>query len=158
MYLLLPVYLANMAAPFAKYWHGWNRPISQRWLGEHKTVVGFALGVAVAVVTAFAQSRIRWHASLVDYDHWLALGLACGFGALGGDALKSFIKRRLGIAPGQQWIPADQLDFVLGGLLALSLFVALDWVDIILILVVSFVGDILINHVSFRIGIRDTRW
>jgi len=158
IYLMLPVYLANMAAPFVKYWRGWNRPISRRWLGDHKTVIGLALGVAVAVAATFIQSRINWNASPVNYDQWLALGLACGFGALGGDALKSFIKRRLGIAPGRPWIPADQLDFVLGGLAGISFFVTLSLVDIVVILVASLVGDIAVNHASFRLGIRDTKW
>jgi CDP-2,3-bis-(O-geranylgeranyl)-sn-glycerol synthase len=158
VYLMLPVYLANMAPPFVKYWRGWNRPISRRWLGDHKTVIGFALGVAVAVAVTLAQSRINWAAGLVNYDQWLALGFSCGCGALGGDALKSFIKRRLGIAPGQSWIPADQLDFVVGGLVGLSFFVALDLTDVIVILVASLVGDIVVNHMSFQLGIRDTKW
>jgi CDP-2,3-bis-(O-geranylgeranyl)-sn-glycerol synthase len=157
-YLMLPVYFANMAPPFVKYWSGWNRPISRRWLGDHKTVVGFLLGVAVATVITFIQSLIAWREGLTSYDRWLTLGLACGFGALGGDALKSLIKRRCGIPPGQPWIPADQLDFVIGGLVALSLFVTLQPLDVALILVVSFLGDIGVNHLSFRLGIRNTKW
>ncbi len=157
-YLMLPVYFANMAPPFVKYWSGWNRPISRRWLGDHKTVVGFLLGVAVATVITFIQSLIAWREGLTSYDRWLTLGLACGFGALGGDALKSLIKRRCGIPPGQPWIPADQLDFVIGGLVALSLFVTLRPLDVALILAVSFLGDIGVNHLSFRLGIRNTKW
>ncbi|HEX5285728.1 MAG TPA: CDP-archaeol synthase, partial [Polaromonas sp.] len=75
-----------------------------------------------------------------------------------GDSLKSFFKRRLGIAPGQRWIPFDQLDFILGGLVALSFFVRLDWIDIALICAISFVGDVLVNQLSFYLGIRETRW
>ena len=158
IYLMLPVYFANMAPPFVKYWSGWNPPISRRWLGDHKTVVGFLLGVVVATATTFLQSLIAWSEGLTHYDRWLALGLACGFGALGGDALKSLIKRRCGIPPGKPWIPADQLDFVVGGLVALSFFVRLRPVDVALILVLSFLGDIGVNHLSFRLGIRNTKW
>jgi hypothetical protein len=32
------------------------------------------------------------------------------------DSVKSFVKRRVGIAPGAPWIPFDQLDFVIGAL------------------------------------------
>jgi len=78
VYLMAPAYLGNMAAPFVKYWKGWNRPISERWLGAHKTVAGFLLGVIVALGTAFLQSAIDWKGSLVDYAHWPALGLALG--------------------------------------------------------------------------------
>ena len=44
-----------MAAPFVKYWRGWNAPIAARRLSEHKTVVGFAFGVCAAVVVTFVQ-------------------------------------------------------------------------------------------------------
>lgn len=158
LYLMLPVYLANMAPPFVRFWRGWNPPISIPLLGSHKTVVGFAAGVAVAVAVAFIQSRLRWDGSLLSPNHWLAAGIAAGFGAMAGDSLKSFFKRRLRIAPGQRWIPFDQLDFILGGLVALSFFVRLDWIDIALICAISFVGDVLVNQLSFYLGIRDTRW
>lgn len=158
LYLMLPVYLANMAPPFVRFWPGWNPPISVPLLGSHKTVVGFAAGVAVAIAAAFIQSRLRWDGSLLSPSHWLAAGFAAGFGAMAGDSLKSFFKRRLRIAPGQRWIPFDQLDFILGGLVALSFFVRLDWIDIALICAISFVGDVLVNQLSFYLGIRETRW
>lgn len=157
-YLMLPVYLANMAPPFTRFWRGWNPPISRRWLGSHKTVLGFGLGVAVAIAAAFAQSRIQWQGQLVNYADWPLLGCACGVGALGGDAAKSWCKRRLGIAPGRPWIPADQLDFVLGGLAALSGWVDFGATDAVAIIALSFAGDIAVNHVAYYCGIRDTRW
>ena len=92
LYLMLPVYLANMAPPFVRFWPGWNPPISVPLLGSHKTVVGFAAGVAVAVAAAFIQSRLRWYGSLLSPSHWLAAGFAAGFGAMAGDSLKSFFK------------------------------------------------------------------
>jgi CDP-2,3-bis-(O-geranylgeranyl)-sn-glycerol synthase len=157
-YLMLPIYFANMAAPFAGHWRGWNRPISRRWLGSHKTVVGFALGVATAVVVTFVQSRVHWSGSLISYEHWLLLGLGCGMGALGGDSIKSFIKRWLDIPPGQSWIPADQLDFIIGGLLVLSFWARLNWLDVVSILALSFVGDVIVNHAAYSLRIRKTKW
>jgi CDP-2,3-bis-(O-geranylgeranyl)-sn-glycerol synthase len=157
LYMMLPIYFANMAPPFVKYWHWWNRPISKRWLGGHKTVLGFFFGVASAILIAFFQSRIHWQGDLVSYEQWFLLGLACGCGAMIGDSLKSYFKRRLNISPGQSWIPADQLDFVFGGLLALFFWARLSWIDIIMILSISFIGDILINQLSFQLGIRNTR-
>jgi CDP-2,3-bis-(O-geranylgeranyl)-sn-glycerol synthase len=75
-----------------------------------------------------------------------------------GDSLKSWFKRRLGIVPGRRWIPFDQLDFVLGGLLALSFWIRLSLSDIILILVISVAGNIAVNQLSYRLGVRDTSW
>lgn len=156
LFLMAPAYLANMAPPFLKYWRGWNRPISTRLLGEHKTIGGFGLGVSVAIGAACAQSAIDWEGSLVSYDHWLLIGFALGFGALGGDALKSFFKRRRGIPPGRSWVPADQLDFVLGALILIWPWARLGWSDVAIVVAVTFIGDLAVNQIAYRLGIRDT--
>jgi CDP-2,3-bis-(O-geranylgeranyl)-sn-glycerol synthase len=121
-------------------------------------VAGFLLGVIVALGTAFLQSAIDWKGSLVDYAHWPALGLALGIGALGGDALKSLVKRARGIAPGKSWVPFDQLDFAVGALALVWPWARLGWRDVLLILAFTFVADIVVNHAAYRLGIRDTRW
>jgi CDP-2,3-bis-(O-geranylgeranyl)-sn-glycerol synthase len=158
IYLMLPVYAANMAPPFSRFLPGWNRPISRRWLGEHKTVIGFLLGVVTAMAVTYMQHQLAWERSLIFYDDWFALGAALGAGAMIGDCTKSFFKRLLRIAPGQSWIPADQLDFIIGGLVVLAFWIRLSWFDIVLILVISFVGDILVNHAAFWLRIRETKW
>jgi CDP-2,3-bis-(O-geranylgeranyl)-sn-glycerol synthase len=158
MYLMLPAYLANMAPPFTRYWPGWNRPISRRWLGDHKTVVGFCAGLGVALVVTFVQSRVGWSGGLSSYAHWPRLGLAFGFGSMAGDSLKSFVKRLKGIPPGRPWIPMDQLYFIVGSILLISPFATLTWPDIATVLAVSFFGDIVVNHISYALGIRATKW
>jgi CDP-2,3-bis-(O-geranylgeranyl)-sn-glycerol synthase len=115
LYLMLPVYAANMAAPFARYWPAMARPVSERWLGGHKT--------------------------------WLL-----------GDSAKSFFKRRLGIQLGSRWIIADQLDFVVAGLLALMWWVDLGWLDVTVVLALSFVGALAINRLACGLGIKRTPW
>ena len=158
MYFMLPAYLANMTPPFVRFWRGWNRPISRRWLGDHKTVVGFISGMIVALAVACLQSKFHWRHDLLPYNHWPTLGLAFGFGAMSGDSLKSLFKRFCKIRPGQPWIPMDQLDFVVGALLLVSPWAPVTWVDVLIILVISFAGDIAINHLSYALSIRNTRW
>lgn len=158
LYLMAPAYLANMAPPFTRYWRGWNRPISERWLGSHKTVVGAGLGVTVGVVAALVQSMIAWRGSVLSLDHWVLAGLLLGVGAIGGDALKSLVKRRVGVAPGERWVPWDQLDFVLGALVLIAPWAAIGWGDVALVLVVSFVGDVAVNQIAWRLRIRDKPW
>ena len=158
LYLMLPIYFANMAPPFVRYWRGWNPAISAPQLGSHKTVVGFVLGIVTAVAAAFAQSRAGWSGSLVAYEQWILMGMAMGAGAMLGDSAKSFFKRRLEIAPGKSWIPFDQLDFVAGGLLALLPWIRLSVLDIAAIFALSFLGAICVNHLSFYSGIREAKW
>lgn len=158
VYLMLPAYAANMAPPFVRFWPGWNRPISAALLGNHKTVVGFALGITAGALAAWVQSRIGWGRSPLTPSNWLAIGLASGLGAMAGDSIKSFFKRRAGIPPGKSWIPADQLDFVVGALMLMLPVIRLGWADVAIILVITFVGDIVVNQLSFLLGIRSTRW
>lgn len=157
-WFMAPAYLANMAPPFARFWRGWNRPVAERWLGAHKTIVGAALGVAAGVATAYAQSRIAWKGSIVSYAAWLMIGLRLGAGAVAGDAVKSLLKRRRGVPPGGRWIPADQLDFPIGALLLGGSLAPLTWVDVALILAFTFVADIAVNHAAYWLRIRDTAW
>ena len=158
LYFMLPAYAANMAPPFVKYWKGWNPPIARRSLGSHKTVLGFVSGVCTAVLVTFIQSWVPWQGSLVPYEEWLGLGLRFGIGAMAGDSVKSLVKRRVGIAPGEPWIPFDQLDFVIGSLILTWSGASLSWLDGVLILVLSPGGDILVTHLGYWLRIRDTKW
>src|SRR5512142_3041998 len=155
---MAPAYLANMAPPFARFWPGWNRPINERWLGAHKTIVGAALGVAAGIAAAYAQSLVAWSGSIVSYDAWPAIGLRLGAGAVAGDAIKSLLKRRRGVPPGGRWIPADQLDFPIGALLLGGSLAQLSWIDVVAILTFTFVADIAVNHAACWLRIRDTAW
>ena len=58
------------------------------------------------------------------------------FGALLGDIIESFFKRRIGKKRGEDWIPFDQIDFILGvfffsfltaGLLQISGLTSSNW-------------------------------
>jgi CDP-2,3-bis-(O-geranylgeranyl)-sn-glycerol synthase len=158
LWAMLPAYCANMAPPFLRFWPGWNRPISVRWLGEHKTVMGFLAGVATGALAGYALSRIGWETSVVASRDLPLVGLAQGLGAMSGDALKSFFKRRRSIAPGARWIPADQLDFALGALALAWPWLHLGALDVAAILAITFAGDIAVNQLSFRLGIRKTPW
>ena len=64
LYFTAPAYAANMAPPFVRYWKGWNPPINRQWLGEHKTVIGFGIGLLAAVIVTFIQSRVVWSGAL----------------------------------------------------------------------------------------------
>jgi hypothetical protein len=50
------------------------------------------------------------------------------------------------------------MDFPIGALLLLPPWIRLDWLDVAAILQMIFVGGVVVNHVAFRLGIRDTKW
>jgi len=155
---MLPAYAANMAPPFVRFWPGWNPPLSRRWLGSHKTTLGVVSGLLTAVATVFIQTRIGWGGAIASSLGWLGLGLGFGVGAMAGDAIKSFFKRRLGLEPGRPWIPFDQLDFPVGALLLVGPSAELSASDLVVILVVTFAGDIAVNRIAYALGLRTTPW
>ena len=120
--------------------------------------MGFAAGLAGALLTTRVQAGLGWAGARVAYDDWAALGLLFGVGAMAGDCAKSFFKRRLGIPPGAPWVPFDQLDFVLGALALVGPRAALAWTDVLVILALSAGGHILVNHLGWALGVRETRW
>jgi len=158
VYFMAPAYAANMLPPFAKYWRGWNPPINRRWLGSHKTVLGFATGVSAAILMAVAQSQLAWSNAIAVYAAPAGLGLRFGIGAMAGDSIKSFFKRRMDIPPGEPWIPLDQVDFVLGALVLVWPVAELTWPDVPAILLLSGTGHVLVNHLGYWLGVRPTRW
>lgn len=158
LYFMAPAYVANMLPPFVAYWRGWNPPISRRWLGGHKTVLGFVAGVLGGVVTTFAQSQLGWVDAIGVDRAWPDLGLRFGIGAMAGDAVKSYFKRRAGIGPGRPWIPFDQVDFVVGALALVWPLADLSWRDVAAILMLSAFGHVLVNHLGHWLGVRPSRW
>lgn len=158
LYFMAPAWLANMAPPFVRFWHGWNRPLHARWFGSHKTVAGAWLGLAVAVGVRALLALPHMPFDRLPPSGWWWQGPLYGLGVVGGDALKSFCKRRAGIAPGRAWPPFDQLDFALGTLFLLGIPARLNLVDVAVILALTFVGGIGVDRVSFRLGIKRSPW
>lgn len=121
LYFFLPAFFANMTPEFFK-WFPLNRPIHKKLLGKNKTWIGIItaslMGIVVFTVQKFLyQFDFFYNLSIIDYgDFTILFGFLLGAGAIGGDLVKSFFKRRKKIKPGASWKPWDQLDFAIGGL------------------------------------------
>lgn len=162
LFYALPMYAANMAPVLVSRLPILNRPIDggRLWrgkpiLGSHKTWRGFIAGILLAVAVVYGQ-RLAAGSSFVfvDYlaqDIWL-LGVAMGFGALAGDAIKSFFKRRVGVKPGGAWPPFDQIDFIVGGLCAAWFYQPMPFLVAVLLLVLTPFGHVLVNRLAFAAG------
>ena len=144
IWLFLPAGLANMAPIFAAHWRLWpalDKPIDggrqwrgKRLFGDHKTLRGFVVGWLTALIAVLIQAwleavspALKEFIYIFDYEqvNLLAWASALSLGALGGDAIKSFFKRRAGVKPGKSWVPFDQIDYVAGTIAASLLVVQL---------------------------------
>jgi CDP-2,3-bis-(O-geranylgeranyl)-sn-glycerol synthase len=135
--------LAKLAFPvdFGRTWRG------KELFGNNKTwrglLVGAVTGIAVAGIQAwlFLNTEFFRNNTLVDYANvnFVAIGILMGAGALIGDLIKSFIKRRLGKQPGRPWFPWDQLDWIAGAIIASSI-VYVPPVNVVIVTAALYVG------------------
>jgi CDP-2,3-bis-(O-geranylgeranyl)-sn-glycerol synthase len=171
LWYFLPAYFANMAPNFfRKTLHTLAKPIDhgatfrgKRVFGDHKTYRGFVAGAFVAIVIILLQ-RAAYSVSffqalsLIDYSaqplgKLIFLGFLLGFGALLGDAVKSFFKRQVGVQPGKSWFPFDQLDFVIGGLLLSFMIYLPSNTAILAILILSPLLHVIVKYCGWLLKI-----
>ena len=140
----------------------------RRLFGVNKTIKGFVVMVPAtalsfgALAAALGLSSERslglWAVGPVAY---VGLGLLAGLGFMAGELPNSFIKRQLGVAPGQAaegvgagWLFAllDRVDSVIGLLLALSLAVPVPGATWIYLLLIGPVLHAMFSLLVFRLG------
>jgi CDP-2,3-bis-(O-geranylgeranyl)-sn-glycerol synthase len=171
LYLFLPAYAANMAPVLAKwlnFFPGLAVPIDgdregeNGFLGRNKTYRGLIAGLFAGVVVAEIQFLLGDHGFFRDIslfslqaDNAIVWGLLLGAGVLIGDLAKSFVKRKIGIKPGERWIPWDQLDMVIGGIIFGSLMYHFSWSNILILLIISPILIVAVNIFSYAVKIKE---
>ena len=135
--------LAKLAVPidFGVKFHG------REIFGQNKTWRGLLVGILVGIITAGVQAFLFFKTdffranTLVDFGrvNFILLGALMGGGALIGDLIKSFIKRRFNVPPGKPWFPWDQLDWITGAIL-FSLIVYVPPVRVAAVTALLYVG------------------
>ena len=170
LYFMLPAYFANMAPVLVKKINlfvvpiDFNKKIKNKpILGSHKTFRGLIFGVLFAIIISYIQFRLYSaesfrSISFFDYQNWLLFGFLMGFGALAGDTVKSFFKRRTGIRPGDKFIPFDQIDFVVGAFAFTAPIFGTTFKIILVSLFLAFFLHVLANHLAFYLKIRKEKW
>jgi len=128
-WFLLPAYVANPMAVVS----GGGTPMDfgrtlkdgRRLFGDGKTWRGFAGGIACGFTLGVVlQGFAVLMTPLLFFDNGpglLGILVLLPFGALLGDLLGAFIKRRLGLARGAKAPGLDQYDFLIGTFLVLLL-------------------------------------
>jgi len=153
---IFPAYCANAIPVIA----GGGRPIDlgKRFsdgkpiFGKNKTSRGFFSGLAVGTAVGLIES--------LAFDYNILFGLFLSLGALFGDLVGAFIKRRLGLAPGDLLPIVDQVDFIVGAILfsvpiCLS---TLSWQLIIAVLIITPPVHLLTNFAAYKLGLKSNPW
>ena len=180
LWVLLPAYLASAFAtlprgrgPAMDFGRIWRRD-GRRVLGPSKTWSGFLVGASLAVPFGLLEAALilaappnlqlvpRWGPSVLAALPAVAL---VTFGAMTGDALGSFVKRRLDRASGARTLLLDQLPFVLlpigvGAVVDPGLFVGTfgSWEAVLWLLVFTLGLHAAFNWIGFYAGLKKVPW
>lgn len=174
LWFFVPAGLANIAPVFLSRTPGlrnWNTPLDfgksyngKRIFGEHKTWRGLIGGVVIGAATGGSLVYQLYPESAERVDIFpgsplasmVFLGAILGFGALYGDAVESFFKRQINIAEGNSWFPFDQLDYIIGGLLASLPLVVLQWNEYFVIVVIWFLMHLTVSYIGYLLHFKKT--
>lgn len=172
-WFLLPAAFAN-AAPIAaaplpvikrftapidggKTWRG------HALLGPNKTWRGIIAGIVVATIVLWLQvylfDQYEWAqfaANGVNYRDLpiFILGPLFAVGALGGDSIESFFKRRKQIPSGKSWVPFDQIDYIIGSIIVSLFFVKLAPIHYLYMIIVWFCMHLLASYLGYKLRLK----
>ena len=174
IWLMLPAYLPNNFAVL----FGGGRPLDfgrrfrdgRRILGDGKTFRGTIAGVLAGVGVGIALNEIAstWPdlglpGFGAGYELFLVL-IGLSLGAMAGDIVASFFKRRMGMERGAALFLVDQLDFVIGSW-ALLFILAPRWFSenftseiIFIVLIVTPILHRATNIIGYKIRAKKEPW
>lgn len=163
-YFMLPSLFAILTPPLSKKINFLNYTINERLLGKNKTYRGLIFAVIIGVLIFYIQKILFQYdffnkISLINYNEYsLLLGFLLAFGAMTGDIVESFFKRRLNILPGGRFIPWDQIDFIIGSLVFAAIIYIPNFTSIIYIFISCVITHIIFNHLGYYLKIKKSKW
>lgn len=170
-WLMLPAYIPNNCA--ALFGGGVPLDLGQtfqdgrRTLGDGKTFRGTLAGTACGLLAGLLLNLIAPTLGLPAFGtgiEQVPVLLGLSLGAMLGDIVAAFFKRRLGLRRGAPLFVIDQLDFVIGSWL-LTLLLAPHWfwqnftpLIILIVLIITPILHRLTNIIGYRIGAKREPW
>jgi len=170
-WLMLPAYLPNNCAVL----FGGGTPLDfgqpfqdgNRMLGDGKTFRGTIAGTVCGILIGLVLNSVAPTFGLPTFGsglNQLPVLLGLSLGAMLGDIVAAFFKRRMGLKRGAQLFIIDQLDFVIGSWM-LTLILAPAWflqnftpTIIIIVLIITPILHRITNIIGYRIGTKREPW
>jgi CDP-2,3-bis-(O-geranylgeranyl)-sn-glycerol synthase len=163
IWLFLPAAIANMMPVFVRRLPFLATPVSVKLFGDHKTWRGIFFGTAAGIVTTYLQKifyPVTENIALINYETApiFLLGFILGLSALLGDLIHSFLKRWVGIPPGQPFWVIDQIDWILAAVFALKiLYDVAPEINIFAIIILGLL-HLIVGRIGFSLGLKDEKY
>jgi CDP-2,3-bis-(O-geranylgeranyl)-sn-glycerol synthase len=177
-WLILPAYTPNSFAVIfgggAPVDMGKNHSDGRRIFGDGKTWRGLISGITCGILIGALQI---WVETQIDYEHFIGFGsentayliiILLPIGAMLGDLIGSYIKRRLDKPRGAKLPVLDQFDFLIGAWILVLIF---NWqwfferyiydihvLGLIFILVLTLLLHRFTNIIGYKIGKKKEPW
>jgi len=151
---IFPAYCAN-AAPVLG---GGGKPMDfgknftdgKRIFGANKTFRGFFVGLSIGAVVGVMDC--------VAFGFPWLFAILTPLGALLGDLVGAFLKRRLNIAPGGLLPIVDQVDFVVGALLFSLPLMVINWETAVTVLLITPPIHLFTNFLAYKLKLKKHPW
>ncbi len=167
IWFLMPAYVAILFPVLTKNISFLDKPVDlgkkfkgKRIFGKNKTYRGLFFGFLAGMIMTTIQIilfkySIIQNLSWIDYsESGLLIGVLLSFGALLGDLVKSFFKRRLNIKPSEPWIFFDQADYIFGAILLVSIVYLPNWDRILILFITGIIIHFISVWISYLLGIK----
>ena len=165
---MIPILIAKSSWPPLRDWQtplDFGRTFRGKSIfGTHKTWRGLISGMLVSTLVLAIQQIIFRHAPVLrtwtggfDFGHLptLIAGPLFGLGALGGDAIKSFFKRQLGVPPGESWYPFDQIDLPVGALIATWPFIHPTILQCFVVVFIGWASQLISSYIGYLLHLKE---
>ena len=168
-WFVLPAYLANASPTYFYKKFRKLHPIDfnkkfvdgRAILGKGKTFEGFAVGMMSGTLTGLVQILLQNTLKLDQiglFEMSLKLAFVLSLGALVGDMIASFMKRRAGLERGKEVPLLDTLDFLVGALLFAEFVVEVKVETSIFLFIITPVIHRCANLFAYKRGMKDVPW
>jgi CDP-2,3-bis-(O-geranylgeranyl)-sn-glycerol synthase len=175
LYFFLPAYFANMAPPLLRRANLFNfldkevdfgkKFLSQPIFGKHKSWRGVILGISIGLMAVLFQLYLYQFpaAQKISFLNYYQIniflfGFLISGGAIFGDLLFAFIKRRLKIKPGARFIPFDQTNYVIGAAIFLTPILKIEIITWITLFILTFLLHIIVNRAGYYLRLHCAEW
>ena len=159
---ITPLYLANSTAMI--FGGGLPIDLNKRFIdgrpifGRGKTFRGAFVGILIGSITALIIYLLfPFYAEKIT-SNYLLLGFLLALGAIIGDIIASFFKRRNNIPQGTEVLFLDQLDFVIGSMIIGSFVYIPSFYEVVIICITTLIIHKLSNYIAFKIKLKKVPW
>lgn len=159
--ILIPLYVSNSTAMLL----GGKTPVDfnarfldkRPFLGKGKTIKGTLFGASAGILAVLIVN-FYFNGEVPIIENYLQYGILLALGAILGDLIGSFIKRRANLERGKPVLLLDQLDFVFVGLLLGSIIYNVSIQMFFLISIITLFAHKAANFIAFKFKLKKVPW